>query len=59
MKGNNMKKQYQASCACGYKSRNFNNLDSAIEALDKHSHKKQITEWTEVRRGIWNGKKIA
>ena len=54
-----MKKTYQATCACGYKSRNFKDLDAAIETLDKHKHKKQITEWTEVRSGVFTGKKIA
>ena len=54
-----MKKVYQATCACGYKSRNFKDLDAAIETLDKHKHKKEITEWTEVKSGVFTGKKVA
>jgi len=52
-------KTYQASCSCGFKSKEFTDLDTAITALDKHKHTTEITEWSEVRIGTWTGKVVA
>lgn len=54
-----MTKTYQATCSCGFKSKEFTDLDTAISALDKHKHKTQITEWSEVRIGVYKGKVVA
>ena len=56
---NTMTKKYQASCSCGFKSKEFTDLDTAISALDKHKHKTEITEWSQVSIGSWSGKVVA